>query len=119
MPPEWSLVLSEEQSRLYEEVGPWLRSLPAWVPPSPHFQGPLSQAEVAVDAGLQQVGLGVLHGQLARFWLGQLHIEGHETQLRGRELKSGVIPHVGPMLGTLAEWQVFSLYLIAFDILDF
>lgn len=51
----------------------------------PTFSTPnlLSQAEAAVHAGLQQVGLGVLHCQLAGLRVGHLSDEGHEAQVRG------------------------------------
>lgn len=58
------------------------RALPSLLPAF-STRNALSQAEVAVHAGLQQVGLGVLHCQLAGFGVRHLSNEGHEAQASG------------------------------------
>lgn len=83
------------------------RALPSLLPT---FSTPnlLSQAEVAVHAGLQQVGLGVLHCQFTGLGVRHLSDEGHEAQVRTPYVESGVVPQVWPVLHGLVERLVLS-----------
>lgn len=74
---------------------------PCWSLLAP-LQGPLSQAEVAVDAGLQQVSPWRSAAAREDSGSGNSILKDMKPSSEGENWKIRVIPHVGPMLSAQA-----------------